>query len=81
VVYFGGFFAKLGHFTGFSLFSINNVVRIREAAMGKRCKDQRSAMGGKGDITFSARFFLYIIRRKDQRSCDGQDGGLGTNVI
>ncbi len=41
----------------------------------------KAAMGGKGDITFSARFFLYIIRRKDQRSCDGQDGGLGTYVI
>jgi hypothetical protein len=32
------------------------------------------AMGGAGDIIFSAWFFLYIIRRKDQRSCDGQDG-------
>ena len=67
MVNFGGFFAKLGQFAGFSLHIINNVARICEAAMG-----------GKGDITFSARFCLYIIRRKDQRSCDGQDGGLGT---
>ncbi len=70
MVYFDGFFAKLGQFAGFSLHIIKNVVRISEAAMG-----------GKGDITFSARCFLYIIRRKDQRSCDGQDGGLGTYVI
>jgi hypothetical protein len=41
VVYFGGFFAKLGHFAGFSLNSINNAVRISEAAMG-----------GAGDIIF-----------------------------
>jgi hypothetical protein len=34
VVYFGGFFAKLGHFAGFSLYSIDNAVRISEAAMG-----------------------------------------------
>ncbi len=34
-------------------------------------------MGGAGDNIFSAWFFLYIIRRKDLRSCDGQDGGLG----
>ncbi len=67
VIYFGGFFAKLGQFAGFSLHIINNVVRISEAVMG-----------GKGDITFSARLSPYIIRRKDQRSCDGQDGGLRT---
>ncbi len=34
MVNFGGFFAKLGHFAGFSLNSINNAVRISEAAMG-----------------------------------------------
>jgi hypothetical protein len=34
VVYFGGFFAKLGHFAGFSLHIIYNAVRISEAAMG-----------------------------------------------
>ncbi len=34
MVYFGGFFAKLGHFAGFSLHIINNAVRISEAAMG-----------------------------------------------
>jgi hypothetical protein len=34
VVNFGGFFAKLGHFAGFSLYSINNAVRIIEAEMG-----------------------------------------------
>jgi hypothetical protein len=39
--YFGGFFAKLRHFAGFSLFIINNSVRISAAAMG-----------GAGDIIF-----------------------------
>ena len=34
VVYFGGFFPKLGHFAGFSLYIITNAVWIREAAMG-----------------------------------------------
>jgi hypothetical protein len=34
VVYFGGFFPKLGHFAGFSLYIITNAVWISEAAMG-----------------------------------------------
>ncbi len=34
MVFFGGFFAKLGHFAGFSLHMINNAIRISEAAMG-----------------------------------------------
>jgi len=33
VVYFGGFFAKLGHFAGFSLHIINLAVRISAAEM------------------------------------------------
>ncbi len=33
MVYFGGFFAKLGHFAGFSLHIINLAVRIRTAEM------------------------------------------------
>jgi hypothetical protein len=33
VVYFGGFFAKLGHFAGFSLHIINVAVKISEAAV------------------------------------------------
>jgi hypothetical protein len=33
VIYFGGFFVKLGHFAGFSLHIMNNAVRISEAAM------------------------------------------------
>ena len=41
-------FSQTGIFPGFSLHIIKNVVRISEAAMG-----------GKGDITFSGRFFLY----------------------
>ncbi len=40
-VYFGGFFAKLGYFAGFSLYIINFPVRISEAAVG-----------GAGDIIF-----------------------------
>jgi hypothetical protein len=34
VVYFGGFFAKLGYFAGFLCISINFPVRISEAAIG-----------------------------------------------
>jgi hypothetical protein len=34
VEYFGGFFAKLGHFAAFSLYISNLAVGIREAAMG-----------------------------------------------
>ena len=33
MVYFGGFFAKLGYFAGFSLHIINFVGRISEAAI------------------------------------------------
>ncbi len=33
MVYFGGFFAKLGYFAGFSLHIINFVGRISEAAL------------------------------------------------
>ncbi len=33
MVYFGGFFAKLGHFAGFSLHIINLAVRISAAMM------------------------------------------------
>ncbi len=32
MVYFGGFFAKLGHFAGFSLHIINVAIKISEAA-------------------------------------------------
>ncbi len=32
MVYFGGFVAKLGYFAGFSLYIINFVARISEAA-------------------------------------------------
>ena len=32
MVYFGGFFAKVGHFAGFSLHIINVAVKISEAA-------------------------------------------------
>ncbi len=53
MVYFGGFFAKLGHFAGFSLHIINNAVRISEATMR-----------GVGDIIFSAWFFLYLFAER-----------------
>ncbi len=66
MVNFGGFFAKLGQFPGFSLHIIKNVVRISEAAMG-----------GKGDITFSARFFLNIIRRRISEAAMSRTGVLG----
>jgi hypothetical protein len=35
VVYFGGLFAKVGYFAGFSLNIINFVGRISEAAIGR----------------------------------------------
>ncbi len=35
---------------------------------------------GRGHYIFCV-VFLYIICRKDQRSCDGQDGGLEHNMI
>jgi hypothetical protein len=69
-------------FAGFSLHIINFVGRISEAAMK-----------GVGDIIFHKLgaqwkgtpsycdfllLFFYIIRRKDQRSCDGPGGGRGT---
>ncbi len=71
MVYFGGFFAKLGRFGGFSLRIIKFVARINEAAMQ-----------GVGDIIFHNLgspvegytlilwFFgvsFYSIRRKDQQ--------------
>ncbi len=34
MVNFGGFFAELGHFAGFSLHIINLAIRISDAAMG-----------------------------------------------
>ena len=35
MVYFGRFFAKLGHFAGFLLYISNNAVRISGAATGR----------------------------------------------
>jgi hypothetical protein len=75
-------FSQTGIFAGFSLHKINSAVRISEAAMK-----------GVGDIIFHKLgaqwkgtqsycdfllFFFYIMRRKDQRSCDGCGGGRGT---
>ncbi len=80
MVYFGGFFAKLGPFAGFSLHIVNFVGRISEAAM--------KGVGTLYLITLEPsrrvhphtvifrHFFLYIIRRKDQRSCDGVSGDI-----
>ncbi len=43
----------------------------------KRWRNQRSCdWEGRGTLYF-LRGFLYIICRKDQRSCDGQEGGSG----
>jgi hypothetical protein len=54
VVYFGGFFAKLGHFAGFSV----HIIDI--AGYTPHCD--------------FCGFFLFIVRRKDQRSCDVRGG-------
>ncbi len=51
MVYFGGFFAKLGQLAGFSLHIINNGGRVSEAAMG-----------GAGDIIlYFLRGFFFIL--------------------
>jgi hypothetical protein len=70
VVYFGGFFAKLGHFAGFSLHIIYNAVRISEATMR-----------GVGDIIFSAWFFLYLFAERISEAAMGRRGVWGHNMI
>ncbi len=75
MVYFGRFFAKLGHFAGFSLQLINLAVRISAAAMALDIIFF-SLAGPVGYYTgpilrFFAVFFLYIILQKEERSCDG----------
>jgi hypothetical protein len=70
VVYFGGFFAKLGHFAGFSLHIINNAVRISEATMR-----------GVGDIIVSAWFFLYLFAERISEAAMGRMGVWGHNMI
>jgi len=67
VVYFGGFFAKLGHFAGFSLHIINLAVRISEAAMR-----------GVGDFIFSACFFLYLFA---ERISEAPMSGVGDIIF
>ncbi len=62
MVYFGGFFAKLGYFAGFFLYIIH-------------CKDHRRSDGRGGGHYIFCLVILYIIRRKDQQSCDEQVGG------
>ena len=69
MVFFGGFFDERGggHYIFCVFFLYLFAERISEAPMSRV-----------GDIIFSAWFFLYIIHRKDQRSCDGHEGDLGT---
>ena len=80
MVYFGGFFAKLGHFAGFSLHIINFVGRISEAAMK-----------GVGDIIFhklgaqwkgtpsycdcSGFFSLFFAARNSEAAIGGAEVG------
>jgi hypothetical protein len=84
VVYFGGFFAKLGYFAGFSLYIINNAVavRISEAAMGgagagdlifhSLC-GKKKALDVGGPSSIDCKYFWGS--NKKQQSCDGRGGG------
>ena len=70
MVYFGGFFAKLGHFAGFSLHTVSlirNAERISEATMR-----------GVGDIIFSAWFFLYLFA---ERISEAPMSGVGDIIF
>jgi hypothetical protein len=73
VVYFGGFFAKLGHFAGFSLHIINFVAVLFSRVHRSPREYYTSADFSKTGI------YLYNINfcRKEQRSCDGEGGGPG----
>ncbi len=69
MVYFGGFFPKLGFSRGFLyVYLIYIAGRISAAAMA-------------GDIIFFSLAgpveILYIILQTEERSCDGQVGGGG----
>jgi hypothetical protein len=84
VVYFGGFFAKLGPFAGFSLHIVNYVGRISEAAM-KRVGDiifHNFGAQWKGTPSYCdfSPVFLYIIRRVriSEAAMGGGGGRRGT---
>jgi hypothetical protein len=80
VVYFGRFFAKLG----FSLHIINYVGKISEAAMiglGDIILYKLAQWKGTPSYCDFFAVFFYIIRRKDQRSCDGRGGGRGIREL
>ncbi len=72
MVYFGGFFAKLGQFTGFSLHIINKGGRVSEAAMG-----------GAGDIIlyFLRGFFFILFAERISEAAMGRTGVWGHNMI
>ncbi len=54
MVNFGGFFAELGHFAGFSLHIINLAIRISDAAMGGAGNITNDRLGGTVDISEAA---------------------------
>jgi hypothetical protein len=71
------------NFRGFFLHFINFAVRISEAAMKGAGEIIFHNVGAQWKGTpsycdFSLVFF-YIIRHKDQRSCNGPGGGQGTS--
>ncbi len=70
MVYFGGFFVKLGHFAGFSLYIITNAVWISEATMR-----------GVGDIIFSAWFSLYLFPERISEDAMGRTGVWAGDII
>jgi hypothetical protein len=72
VVYFGGFFAKLGQFAGFSLHIINNGGSVSEAALG-----------GAGDIIlyFLRGFFFILFAERISEAAMGRTGVWGHNMI
>jgi hypothetical protein len=76
VVYFCGFFAKLGYFAGFSMYIINFVGRISEAAMkgvGALYIINLEPCGRvHPHIVIFAGFFLYNSPQGPQRNCVAQ---------
>jgi hypothetical protein len=79
VVYFGGFFPKLGHFAGFSL-RINNIaVRISQAAMGgghyffwPRWSCGR--LHGAHTVFFRRIFFFILFSSRKSEAAMGRSG-------
>ncbi len=76
MVYFGGFFAKLGYFAGVSLNIIYIVGRISAAAIAGDII-LFSLSGLVGDYTGACTVIFRGIISQEQLSCNGRSGGGG----